>query len=77
MFSTTALWLSCCALTRSQVVPAYNSLPCLSVAQCRASLVGASDNALDPSYMEDWGTRGLAVDDCGVQEQVNRAWVEV
>jgi hypothetical protein len=38
----------------------------------RASLVGGSDNALDPAYMEDWGTRGLAVDDCGVQEQVRQ-----
>lgn len=41
----------------------------------RASLVGASDQAQDPSYLEDWGTRGLAVDDCGVQEQVKRAEV--
>lgn len=35
----------------------------------RASLVGGQDKELDPEYVEDWGTRGLAVDDCGVQDK--------
>jgi len=36
----------------------------------RASLVGGVDQELDPQYLEDWGTRGLAVDDCGVYDEV-------
>lgn len=53
------LAVSCCVL--------------LCCAACRASLVGGEDGPLDPQYLEDWGTRGLAMDDCGVEDKVRRA----
>lgn len=41
------------------------SMPVLS---CRASMVGGRDLAADPSYLEDWALRGLAVDTCSSSE---------
>lgn len=39
--------------------------------QNRASLVGGVDLDEDPQYLEDWGVRGLAADDCGVDDRVS------